>query len=64
MNKAKTLTNISIGIGFLGIIALILAWIAESKGFAFNLDSRHWYNDAIVLLLAAIWLKLGAIYHK
>ena len=46
------------------MLAFLFAWVAELKGFVFRFESRHWYNDAIVLFLAAIWLKLGAIYHK
>ena len=51
-------------VGVLGIMALILAWVAETRGFVFGFESRVWYNDAIIFLLIAIWLKLGAIYHK
>ena len=64
MNKANKLTKISIVTGFLGIGAFLLAWCAEYRVFVFGFESRHWYNDAMVLLLIAIWLKLGAIYHK
>ena len=51
-------------VGVLGILALFLAWGAETRGFVFGFESRVWYNDAIIFLLIAIWLKLGAIYHK
>ena len=64
MSKSHLLTKLSIFIGSLGVFALILAWIAEFKGFVLFFEARHWYNDAVVLLLIAIWLKLGAIYHK
>ncbi|QQG45384.1 MAG: hypothetical protein HYW89_00385 [Candidatus Sungiibacteriota bacterium] len=64
MNKANNLTKISIVVGLLGVLSLVLAWIAEARGFAFGYTSDHWFNDAIVLVLIAIWLKLGAIYHK
>ena len=50
--------------GMLGVLALFLAWGAETRGFVFGFESRVWYNDAIIFLLIAIWLKLGAIYHK
>ena len=50
--------------GMLGVLALFLAWVAETRGFVFGFESRVWYNDAIIFLLIAIWLKLGAIYHK
>ncbi|MEK9195553.1 MAG: hypothetical protein AAB975_04195 [Patescibacteria group bacterium] len=64
MKKAHTLKKASVIMGFLGILALIFAWRAEFSGFVFGFESRVWYNDAITFLLIAIWLKLGAIYHK
>lgn len=64
MSKSSKLTKLSILFGALGMLAFLFAWVAELKGFVFRFESRHWYNDAIVLFLAAIWLKLGAIYHK
>ncbi|MDP3770218.1 MAG: hypothetical protein U1A25_02250 [Candidatus Sungbacteria bacterium] len=64
MEKSHKLSKLSIVSGFLGVLALLLAWCAEYRGFVLGFESRHWYNDAMVLLLIAIWLKLGAIYHK
>lgn len=64
MKKADMLKKGSVITGLFGVIALILAWRAEFSGFIFGLESRVWYNDAIIFLLIAIWLKLGAIYHK
>ena len=64
MSKSHTLTKLSVFIGTLGMFAFVLAWIAEFKNFVLYFEARHWYNDALVLLLIAIWLKLGAIYHK
>ena len=64
MKKAHMLKKGSVITGLLGVIALILAWRAEFSGFILGFEARVWYNDAIILLLIAIWLKLGAIYHK
>lgn len=64
MKKAHMLKKVSGIIGCFGLLALILAWRAEFSGFIFGFESRVWYNDAIIFLLIAIWLKLGAIYHK
>ena len=64
MSKPHILTKLSILVGSLGVFAFVLAWIAELKGFVLYFEARHWYNDAMILLLIAIWLKLGAIYHK
>lgn len=64
MNKSAMLVKISVLTGFLGVLALLFAWCAEYRGFVFGFESRHWYSDAMVLILIAIWMKLGAIYHK
>jgi len=56
MNKAKTLTNISIIVGLIGVIIWLWDFVA--------LGGTRLTDGAIVLLLIAIWLKLGAIYHK
>jgi len=58
------LKKFSAVIGLLGIVAFILGWCAEYRGFVWGFESRVWYNDAIILLLIAIWFKLGAILHK
>lgn len=64
MDKAKVLTNLSILVGVLGAAALIFAWLADLRGFFLGFMADHWYSDALVFMLAAIWLKLGAIYHR
>ena len=64
MKKSYMLKKCGGFVGVLGIVALMLAWFAEMRGFVFGFESRVWYNDAIIFLLIAIWLKLGAIYHK
>ncbi len=64
MEKSKTLTNLSIIIGLLGVLALIGAWVAGAEGTVLGMSQQHLFWDAAVLLLVAIWLKLGAIYHK
>ncbi|GEM_PF-6803676 len=62
--KSHTLKKLSAVVGSLGVCTFLLGWWAEYRGFVFGFESRVWYNDAIILLLIAIWLKLGAIYHK
>ena len=64
MKKSHILKKCSGVVGVLGVLAIVLAWVAELQGFVFGFESRVWYNDAIIFLLIAIWLKLGAIYHK
>lgn len=64
LSNAKTLTTLSIIIGILGVISLILAWAASPEKPVLGLSETHLFYDSIALLLIAIWLKLGAIYHK
>lgn len=63
----KTLTQWSIGAGFLGIIiyivALVLLW-QGTKLFGGKMDHKDLYYAGSGLLYIAIWLKLGAIYHR
>jgi len=61
---SHTLKKFSAVAGSLGVLAFVLGWWAEYRGFVFGFESRVWYNDAIIFLLIAIWFKLGAILHK
>lgn len=64
----KTLTSWSIGSGFLGvilyIIALVMLWQGPDNLLAGKFDHKDLYFAGSGLLYIAIWLKLGAIYHK
>lgn len=64
MGTAKTLTVLSIIVGLLGIVDLVLAWQTYGGGRIMGYGPDFWFFKSIVLLLVAIWLKLGAIYHK
>lgn len=63
-----TLTSWSIGLGFLGVIlyvvALIVLWQGGHKLLLDRFDQKDLYFAGSGLLYIAIWLKLGAIYHK
>ena len=65
MDKSSILTNWSVVLGVLGIAAWIiggfLQWLGD-KSFIFPF--WHYWVDGGTLLLIAIWLKLGSIYHK
>lgn len=64
----KTLTNWSVGVGFLGVIlyvvALVLLWQGGQNMIAGRIDHKDLYFAGSGFLYIAIWLKLGAIYHK
>lgn len=65
----KTLSNWSIWIGFLGVILFIVALVVLWQGPTDNLvlerfDHKDFYFAGSGLLYIAIWLKLGALYHK
>jgi hypothetical protein len=62
MSKEEKLTWASIMIGLLGVFAMFNAWYA---GFQQDFEYQtRLFEYAKNFLLAAIWLKLGAIYHK
>ncbi len=61
-NRSSVLTRWSIVVGLLGVIALVLEW-ASFAGFI-PFPPGFGFQNAIVLVLLAIWLKVGALYHK
>lgn len=64
----KTLSKWSIASGFVGvilyIIALILLWQGGDNLLAGRFDHKDLYFAGSGLLYIAIWMKLGAIFHK
>jgi hypothetical protein len=62
MEKSKVLVTLGVIAGILGILVKCYAWWSAWKGT--GLTPELWFLDAVVLMLAAIWFKLGAIYHK
>lgn len=63
--RHQQLTNLSILAGFLGILAFLGAAIASfPEGNVWLFGVKQWYGAGAGLVLIAIWLKLGAIYHK
>lgn len=59
------LTKLSIVFGAFGLLSWLMATMFRwgTQGIP-SMTPNDWVLDAIVLLAAAIWLKLGAIYHK
>ncbi len=64
----KTLTKWSIYSGFLGVllflISAVLLWQGSDSLLLDKFDHKDLYFAGSGLLYIAIWLKLGAIYHK
>jgi len=63
----KTLTTWSIATGFVGVILYVVAFVMLWQGgtlIADKLDHKDLYFAGSGFLYIAIWLKLGAIYHK
>lgn len=48
---------------FVGLLAVLGAWLAGETGRVFGLTQQHLYNDATVLLLLAIGLGVGTVIH-
>lgn len=65
---SKSLTNWSIAAGLVGVIlyviAFVLLWQGGQNLIADRIDHKDLYFAGSGLLYIAIWLKLGAIYHK
>ncbi|MBI4050226.1 MAG: hypothetical protein HY398_02135 [Candidatus Doudnabacteria bacterium] len=64
----QNLANWSVGLGFLGvllyIIAFVLLWQGGGNMLLGRFDQKDLYFAGSGLLYIAIWMKLGAIYHK
>lgn len=64
----KTLSKWSITSGFVGVIlyviALIMLWQGSDNLLFDKFDHKDLYFAGSGLLYVAIWLKLGAIFHK
>lgn len=63
----KTLANWSVYLGFLGVILYLVALVMLWQGggaIAGKLNHRDLYFAGSGLLYIAIWMKLGAIFHK
>jgi hypothetical protein len=64
MKLSKLFHVLTIVIGFLGIFALIGAWIVSWRwGTIFGMDETHLFKDATVLILIAIRIQIAAIHH-
>ena len=47
----------------LGILSLVVAWVATKNGMVWGLDAAHWYQDVTALALLGVASSLLAGYH-
>ena len=65
MTDSKSLIKWSKLSGMLGVLSFVLAVIVfYSNSMIASLDHKDFYFAGMGFLAIAIWLKLGAIYHK
>jgi len=59
------LTKLSIVFGAFGIMSWLMATALKWAKYGIpRFSADDWLFDAIVLLMVAVWLSLGALYHK
>ena len=63
MKLSKLFHVISVLAGFLGVLTLIGAWCASRNGAIWGMSETHLFNDAIVLVLVAVWLQVATMHH-
>lgn len=65
MGINEVLTKLSIVFGTFGVLSWFIASLLHWTRYGVpRLSAADWMMDAGVLVLIAIWLKLGAIYHQ
>ena len=50
--------------GILGVIALVVFWIASANEGISMFSSEHAYRDAVVLLLVSVAFGIGTLIHQ
>ncbi len=67
MTKIKwspILHGISAITGILGVVALVVFWIAAANDGVSMFSQDHAYRDAVALLLVAIAFGIGTLIHQ
>ena len=49
--------------GWVGVVALLSAWVAGENGTAFGFRQAHLFTDATILVLIAVWMQLATTHH-
>jgi len=60
---SKILHGISAVSGILGLVALVVFWVAASNDGVSLFSQDHAYEDAVVLLLVSIAFGIGTLIH-
>jgi len=64
MKWSPILHGISAITGILGVVALVVFWIAAANDGVSMFSQDHAYRDAVALLLVAIAFGIGALVHQ
>lgn len=64
MKWSPILHTIAAIAGILGILALVIFWIAAANNGVNIFSQDHAYKDAVALFLASISFGIGALIHK
>ena len=65
MEKSKSLAQWSMWAGGLAVLSFLLSVVVfYGDAMIASLDHKDFYFAGMGLIVLAIWLKLGAIYHK
>ncbi|MSU45478.1 MAG: hypothetical protein EXS47_02520 [Candidatus Zambryskibacteria bacterium] len=63
MKLSKLFHVLGAVVGWVGVIALLSAWLAGENGMMFGFTQTHLFIDAAILVLIAIWMQLATMHH-
>lgn len=64
MKWSPILHSIAASAGMLGVLALVIFWIAAANDGVDIFSQDHAYKDTVALFLASIAFGIGALIHK
>ena len=64
MNWSPILHGVAAISGVVGLLALVMWWIALLREGASPFSAKHLYDDAIAFLLLSIAFGIGALIHQ
>ena len=63
MKLSKLMHVVSVGVGFVGVIAFVGAVVGGGDDLVFGVTKMDALACAAILILIATWLQLGTIHH-